>query len=166
MIGHVTGDSGEPAQAGGIASLDCPLGHESLEQPARRRQVTAEIVGDGETETVGYRPPLRSRPALQPAYGPQTRRGRLRPVIVCRQLERGKQRDVGRRPPRLWRETWRLGQPLSDIGGATQGGERPYFRREHGELVRVAAPAFEGVLQLAAVIAHQVVSERQVEPVN
>src|SRR5207249_7364318 len=105
MIGHVTGDSREPAQAGGIATLDCPLGHESLEQPARRRQVTAEIVGDGETEPVRYRPSLRSRPALQPAYGPLTRRGRLRPVIVCRQLERGKQRDVGRRPPRLWRET-------------------------------------------------------------
>src|SRR5204863_9413058 len=97
------------------------------EQPARRRQVTAEIVGDGETEPVGYRPPLRSRPALQPAHGPLTRRGRLRPVIVCRQLERGKQRDVGRRPPRLWRETCCLGHPLTDIGGATQGGSGPFF---------------------------------------
>src|SRR5207244_3432575 len=109
---------------------------------------------------------LRGRPALQPPHGPHARGGRVRLVIVRRQLERRDDGDVGGRPARLRREAGRLDQPLAEAGGPPQGGERAHLGREHGEVGRVASPTFERLLQLAAVIAHQMAAERQIEPID
>jgi len=87
-------------------------------------------------------------------------------VIVRRQLERRDQGDVGGGPARLWRETRRIDQPLVDLGGPPQGGERPDLGREHGEVRGVAPPSFARLPQLAAVITHQVVAEGEVEPID
>src|SRR5205823_540404 len=122
--------------------------------------------GEGETEPVGHGARLRGRPALQPPHGPHARGGRVRLVIVRRQLERRHNGDVGGRPARLRREAGRFDQSLADVGDPPQGGERAHLGREHGEVGRVASPPFERLLQLAAVIADQMAAERQIEPID
>ncbi len=165
MIGLVTRDGGHPPHAGGVAWVN-PLGREVLEQALCGVGLSSQVVRDGETEPVGGGARLGGGPALKPTHGPHPRSWRLRPVIVRRQLECREQADVGGRPTRLWRQTRRFGQPLVDVGGPPEGGERPDLGREHGELTGVTPPPFERVLQLRAVIARQMVGEGQVEPVD
>src|SRR5256886_2506427 len=121
-IGRVPRDDRDPPHRGVVRHARGPLRRETLEQAPRIVDPSPDVIGEGETEPVGHGARLRGRPALQPPHGPHARGGRVRLVIVRRQLERRDDGDVGGGPAPPAPGAGGAAPPPPGVGGPPPGG--------------------------------------------